>query len=272
VDQIVILTVPSGADITFDAQELGHSPVKLEGVRIGNHKLKITKDGFESIESDVYVGEARTLDFKLRPIPPPGTSGLPREEQIKEYQRQAEEAFSRGDYAIPYDGKSALYFADMIVALDDSNQFANDMREQVRKALHQSAQNAINRGDLAQAQDIYGVLVSYFPEDESGRSGVARVANLLMARRRGLLRKAEEAFRTGRLIEPERDNAYYYTKEVFNLDRQNQPARAIYNQIRDGMVSEGESAASSGEVDLAIKKFELAARYFPEDKHAGERL
>src|SRR5215472_2399789 len=220
VDQIVILTVPSGADIAFDAQQLGHSPVKLEGVRIGNHKLIIRKDGFEPIEQEVYVGEARTLDFKLRPIPPPGTGGLPREEQIREYQREAEEAFSHGDYAIPYEGRSALYFADMIVALDDSNQFANDMREQVRKALHQSAQNAMNRGDLGQAQEIYGVLVSNYPEDETARSGVAKVANLLMAHRRELVRKAEECLQVGKLIQPDHDCAYYYAKEALAIDRQ----------------------------------------------------
>jgi tetratricopeptide (TPR) repeat protein len=272
VDQIVILTVPSGADIMFDSQQLGHSPVKLEGVRIGNHKLAITKDGFEPVEKDVYVGEARTIDVKLRPVPPPGTAGLPREDQIREYQRQAEEAFARGDYAIPYDGKSALYFADMVLTLDESNQTALDMREQVRKALHQSAQTAFNRGELGQAQEIYGVLVSNYPEDETARSGVAKVANLLMAHRRELVRKAEECLRLGKLIRPERDCAYYYAKEALSLDRQNMSARAVYNQVRDSLASEADEAVQRGDLDVATNRFEQVVRFFPEDKHAGERL
>jgi tetratricopeptide (TPR) repeat protein len=272
VDQIVILTVPSGADIMFDSQQLGHSPVKLEGVRIGNHKLAITKDGFEPIEKDVYVGEARTIDVKLRPVPPPGTSGLSREDQIREYQRQAGEAFARGDYAIPYDGKSALYFADMVLTLDESNQSALDMREQVRKALHQSAQTAYNRGELGQAQEIYGVLVSNYPEDETARSGVAKVANLLMAHRRELVSKAEECLRLGKLIQPERDCAYYYAKEALSLDRQNTAARNVYNRVRDNLESGAEEAVQSGELDAAINRFEQVVRFFPEDKHAAELL
>src|ERR1700752_4338365 len=272
VDQIVILTVPSGADIMFDSQQLGHSPVKLEGVRIGNHKLAITKDGFEPVEKDVYVGEARTIDVKLKPVPPPGTAGLPREDQIREYKRQAEDAFARGDYAIPYEGKSALYFADMVLTLDESNQSALDMREQVRKALHQSAQTAFNRGELGQAQEIYGVLVSNYPEDETARSGVAKVANLLMAHRRELVSKAEECLRLGKLIQPDRDCAYYYAKEALSLDRQNTAARAVYNRVRDSLESGAEEAVQSGELDAAINRFEQVVRFFPEDKHAAEQL
>src|SRR5262245_8969002 len=35
IDQVVISTVPSGADVKFDSQWLGHSPVKLEDVPAG---------------------------------------------------------------------------------------------------------------------------------------------------------------------------------------------------------------------------------------------
>jgi tetratricopeptide (TPR) repeat protein len=160
----------------------------------------------------------------------------------------------------------------MVLTLDESNQSALDMREQVRKALHQSAQTAYNRGELGQAQEIYGVLVSNYPEDETARAGVAKVANLLMAHRRELVHKAEECLRLGRLIQPDRDCAYYYAKEALLLDRQNTAARNVYNQVRDSLASEAEEAARRGDLDAATSRFEQVVRFFPEDKHAGERL
>ena len=92
VDQLVILTVPSGAEISLDSKGYGHSPVKLEQLPIGTYTLTITKEGFEPIVKQVTISESQPLEFKLKPLAPSGTAGLTAEE----YQRAAEEAFAAG--------------------------------------------------------------------------------------------------------------------------------------------------------------------------------
>jgi len=154
VDQLIILTVPSGADISLDSKDYGHSPVKLEQLAIGNYTLTISKEGFEPIVETLSVSEPGGVEFKLKPIPPLEVVGLTGEEQIARYQQLAEQAFARGYYGTSYEG-SAINYVDYIQSVDPKNPFALEMRERIRKAAHQSAQGAIARGDLGQAQELY---------------------------------------------------------------------------------------------------------------------
>lgn len=275
VDQLVILTVPSGAEIRLDAKDYGHSPVKLEQLKIGTYALTITKEGFEPIEQSITVTESGPpLEIKLKPILPLEAANLPAEEQIKQFHQQAEEALSRGYYGLPYEG-SALYYAELIARLDTNNPFPADMRERVRKAAHQAAQTSITRADLAQAQEIFNFLIEYYPGDEEARAGAAKLENQLSARRgevRELVRKADEALQANRLTDPSRGSAYYYSKQALAIDRQNERARQIRNQVRDTLASAGEQAYSRGDVDAAIKQLEQVAQLFPEDKQARTRM
>jgi tetratricopeptide (TPR) repeat protein len=275
VDQLVILTVPSGADIRLDSKDYGHSPVKLERLAIGTYTLTIFKEGFEPIVQALPVTESGPVEFKLTPVLPSETVNLPAEEQIKQFQQQAEDAFARGYYGTVYEG-SALNYADMIKRLDNNNTFAAEMRERVRNAAHQSAQAAIPRGDLAQAQEIYNFLVEYYPDDEEARTAAARLENQLSARRgevRELLRKADEALQAGRLAEPgSRTSAYYYSKQALAIDRQNDKARQIRNQVKETLAAAGEEAYRRGEVEAAIKQFEQVGQLFPEDKLSRARV
>ena len=274
VDQLVILTVPSGADIKLDSKDYGHSPVKLERLTIGTYTLTISKEGFESIVEPLTVVESASIERKLKPVPPSEAVGLPAEEQIRTYQQRAEEAFARGNFGMVYEG-SALYYADNIRILDSSNSFAVEMRERVRKAAHQVAQAAIPRGDLAQAQDIYNFLVENYPDDDEVRAAAARLESQLAARRgevRELLRKADEALQAGRLTDPARASAYYYSRQALAIDRQNDKARQIRSQVRDTLASAGEQAYQRGDIEAAIKQFEQVSQLFPEDKQSRARV
>lgn len=275
VDQLVILTVPSGAEIKLDAKDYGHSPVKLEQLAIGTYTLTITKEGFESIEQPITVSESGPpIEFKLKPVLPSEAANLPTEEQIKRFQQQAEEALARGYYGLPYEG-SALYYADLISRLDTNrNPFADEMRERVRKAAHQAGQTAIQRADLAQAQEVYGFLIEYYPGDEEARVAAAKLENQLSARRgevRELVRKADEALQANHLMDPARASAYYYSKQALAIDRQNERARQIRNQVKDTLAAAGEQAYLRGDVEGAIKQLEQVAQFFPEDKQARAR-
>jgi hypothetical protein len=275
VDQLVILTVPSGADIRLDSKDYGHSPVKLERLTIGTYTLTISKEGFESIVEPLTVAESGPVEYKLKPVLPPDTVNLPAEEQIKQFQAQAEDAFARGNYGTVYAG-SALNYADMIKRLDPNNAFATEMRERVRNAAHRSAQAAIPRGDLAQAQEMYTFLIEYYEDDEEAKTAAARLENQLSARRgevRDLLRKADEALQAGRLAEPgSRTSAYYYSKQALAIDRQNDKARQIRNQVKETLASAGEQALTRGDVEAAIKQLEQVSQLFPEDKQSRSRV
>ena len=110
-------------------------------------------------------------------------------------QQQAEEALAKGNYGLIFEG-SALNFAELIAYFEPNNPFAVDMRDRVRRAAHQAAQNAVARGDLAQGQEVYKFLIDFFPYDEEARVAAARLENQLAARRGKVgefVRKAEEA-------------------------------------------------------------------------------
>lgn len=274
VDQLVILTVPSGADIRLDSKDYGHSPVKLEQLAIGTYTLTISKEGFEPIIEPLTVAESGPVEYKLKPVLPSETVNLPAEEQIRQIQQLAEDAFARGYYGPVYEG-SALHYADMIRRLDSNNTFAIEMRERVRNAAHQSAQAAIPRGDLAQAQDIYKFLVENYEDDDEARTAAARLENQLSARRgevRDLLRKADEALQAGRLAEPARTSAYYYSRQALAIDRQNDKARQIRNQVKETLAAAGEQAYKRGDVEAAIKQLEQVGQLFPEDKQSRARV
>ncbi len=274
VDQLVILTVPSGAEIRLDSKDYGHSPVKLEQLAIGTYTLTITKEGFEPIEQPITVSESGPVEFKLKPVLPSESANLPAEEQIKQFHQQAEEAFARGYYGLVYEG-SALYYADLILRYDSNNLFATDMRERVRKAAHQAAQTAISRADLAQAQEIYNFLIEYYPSDEEARVAAAKLENQLSARHgevRELVRKADEALQANHLTDPARASAYYYSKQALAIDRQNDRARQIRNQVKDALAAASEQAYARGDVDAAVKQLQQVAQLFPEDKQARTRM
>jgi uncharacterized protein HemY len=274
VDQLVILTVPSGAEIRLDPKDYGHSPVKLEQLAIGTYTLTITKEGFEPVVQEINVAESTTLEFKLKPIPPSDSLGLSPEEAIRQYQLQAEEAFARGNYMLGYED-TALYYADLILSSDPSNQFASEMRERIRKTEHQLARDAISRGDLGQAQDIYNFLIDNYPADEEARTAASKLENQLSLRRgelQNLVRKAEEALQSGNLIDPARASAYYYARQALAIDRTNAQARAVRDQVKKRRAEMSEQAFGRGDVESAINQMEQTIRLFPEDKQLKERL
>lgn len=276
VDQFMILTVPSGAEIKLDSKDYGHSPVKLERLAIGTYTLTISKEGFEPIEKPITVVESGPVEFKLKPVLPSEAAGLSAEEQIRQFQQRSEEAFARGNYGLPYEG-SAIYYADLISrTLDPASSFSSEMHERVRNAAHKAADAASSRGDLAQAQEIYNFLIENYPEDEEARAKAAKLeiqlAELGAVKVRDLLRKAEEALQAGHLADPARASAYYYSKQALAIDRQNDKARQIRNQVKEKLAAAGEQAYARGDVEAGVKQLEHVTQLFPEDKQARARV
>ena len=276
VDQLIILTVPSGAEIKLNSQTYGQSPVKLEQLPLGNYMLSIEKEGYEAVVKQIDVSDSTSpLEFKLELLPPPEDSDLPPEELIKRYEQSAEDAFGRGNYGLNFEG-SALYYAKLISDQDSNNLFAQEMQERVHKAAHQAAKDALANKDMARAQEIYNFLLTNYPKDQDARAALAKLEGALALRKgevRDLVRRAEDALRAGLLIEPRRTSAYSFAREALAIERQNAQARAVLNEVRDRLTSRIEDAYKRGDVDGAIKLLDQATQHFPDDKplHTRQR-
>lgn len=272
VDQLVILTVPSGAEVRLNSTGYGYSPVKLEQIPVGTYTLTISKEGFETITEERTISESQPqpLEYKLKRIAAIDSSTLSMEEK----QRRAEEAFESGHYGVPIDG-SALYYAELMRREDPSNQFAIDMLENVRKALHESAEAAVKRGDVLTAKETYDQLIAYYPEDKDAQAGLARLNSQLMARKGevlDLVRKAEEALQKEKLIEPDGASAYYFVKQALLIEPKNLQAQDISRRIRNRLLTISEQMYASGDEGEAIAQLNNFKRYFPDDRYMIARL
>jgi TonB family protein len=56
-------TSPSGATISIDGATAMNTPIKLDGVPPGTHKILITKPGFENVEMTIEVKGSKTKDL-----------------------------------------------------------------------------------------------------------------------------------------------------------------------------------------------------------------
>lgn len=272
IDQLVILTVPSGAEVKLNSIDYGYSPVKLEQLPVGTYTLTITKEGFETITEEIPISESplQPLEFKLKPRLPRDLLNL----SLEERQQRAEDAFAAGRYGQPFE-ESALWYAKLIYEEDPLNQFAIDMLERVRKALHEEADAAIKRGDFVTAKDTYSQLIAHYPEDKDAQAALARLESQLAARKgevNDLIGKAEEALNQDRLVEPALSSALYFVKQALAIDPRNAQAQMIKGQIRDQLLSISEHTYATGYENEAIQQLTRFKRHFPDDRLMAARL
>jgi hypothetical protein len=62
---VIIQTLPADADVSVDGKPAGLSPVALDDLFAGQHKLKIVKSGYRTEERDITVRESERLEFYL---------------------------------------------------------------------------------------------------------------------------------------------------------------------------------------------------------------
>lgn len=62
---VIIQTLPADADVSVDGKPAGLSPVALDDLFAGQHKLKIVKNGYRTEERDITVRESERLEFYL---------------------------------------------------------------------------------------------------------------------------------------------------------------------------------------------------------------
>ncbi|MFL6215239.1 MAG: PEGA domain-containing protein [Blastocatellia bacterium] len=276
VDQLIILTVPSGANVKLDAKDYGHTPVKLEQLVAGTYTLTIEKENYEPVSDQITITDAQTLEYKLKVLPSPDAAAGSPEEAIRKSQDKANEALARNQYLIPYEN-SAFYWAQQIQRYDESNAFAAEIIERVRHTELQIAREASASNDIGKAREIYNALSANYPDNEEVRAAVAKFENQISQHRgevTDLVKKATDALQAGSLIDPDRASAYYFAKRALAIDRQNTQARAVYNQVKETLTARADDAYRRGDVDVAIRQFSRVVQLFPDDKalrlHARE--
>lgn len=269
VDNLVILTVPSGAEIQLDSRSYGNSPIKLERLKVGTYTLTISKEGYEPVTEQIEVKESMPLEFKLKLLTPPEAADLNPEDQIALYQQKASEAFAQNHFLFPSEN-SALHYVELIRQNDETNQFANDMRENIRKRLLQIAQSNINAGNFGAAKEIYGNLLDYYPKDTDVKVAANRLDSQLSTKRgelRDYIRKAKDALNADVLLEPNKSSAYFYIQQALAIESQNPEALAVQSEIKSRVLNAAEQALARNDFDLAIKYLEQGQEKFSQDRH-----
>jgi hypothetical protein len=273
VDQVVILTVPSGAEIQLDSKSYGNSPVKLEQVKVGTYTLTIIKDSYETITRQIEISDTGPLEFNLKRVTPLEAANKSPEERIKMYQQDAEDALASNNLVWPSE-KNAFYFADLIAGEDPANQFAKDTKELVRKRVLQSVQASVARGDLADAKDTLSLLREYYPKDSEILAAANRLEAQLSTRRgevRDWIRRAEDAYRAGNFIEPFRISALHYAKQALAIEPQNPQAITIRGQVKTRLVALADQFRDRGDSEAEIRQLQLILTYF-DDKQVRTRI
>jgi hypothetical protein len=264
VDQVVILTVPSGAEIRLDTKSYGNSPVKLEQVKVGTYTLTISKDAYETITTQVEISDAGPLEFNLKRVTPIEAADKSPEERLRMYQQDAEEAIA-GNRLIWPPENNAFYFAELMIGEDPSNQFALDTKEIIRKRLLQAAQAAVARGDLGDAKESLSLLREHYSNDPEILGAASRLEAQLSARRgevRDWIRKADEAFRAGNLLEPYRISAFHFTKQALAIEPQNAQALSIRSQVKSRLLGMAEQFRERGDNEAELRQLQLIAQHF----------
>jgi tetratricopeptide (TPR) repeat protein len=269
VDALVIVTLPSSAEVVFDGKPLGPAPVKLEGVRVGAHVVTASKDGFVAVEQEIFVeeGHDEPVEIELKPIAPFGSVARTPAEQIEEFTSLAEDAVTRGELVIPVD-RSALYYADAILSLDRKNRFAHDLRGAIRTRLLADARAAVAARDLTRAREVYEQLELAFPGEEgaAGLSGVVEQLRRERSRVAELVARGEAALRAGRLIEPADRSAYAFAAQALAIDPDDARATGLRRKVRDRALARARGLLREERVEEAAATLRRMVTLFPDER------
>jgi serine/threonine protein kinase len=76
--RVIVNIIPSGARVWLDGREVGKSPVTIEDVAPGDHRLHVEASGFDAFDMQLAVGSGETMNSGIisliaskRPEPPP---------------------------------------------------------------------------------------------------------------------------------------------------------------------------------------------------------
>ena len=275
--QLIIKTTPEGATIFVDGQLRGVTPLSVEAIPSGPHRIKIVKTGYKGHAQniDVFQYATHSVRFTLEPVVP----ALPNKNlaELETWRAKLAQALKAQNLVTsPVD--NALDCANKILEIDATDVHAKSVRRKIGESLMKAANSAYARRDWLRAEQHYKKLVLAYPGDAAIASRLAEIAatNQARATERDLLAnwtaRAEAAIKAGNLLPPEKDNAMDALRYIQQLETNSTYARTATQRVKDMLQVRAEAKLAQQDWQGARQDFKVFLQYFPDDNHSQSQL
>ncbi|MBN2242023.1 MAG: PEGA domain-containing protein [Acidobacteria bacterium] len=276
---LVLQTTPPGASVSIEGKPMGETPLTLSDLRSGMVALKGEKEGYKELSQSVYVIPYTTqnLHWELEPL----VSELTNEQlaRIEALRKRLESAREEKIFLPPPEDYNVLLFADRILEIDPSNEYALNVKSGLVENIRNLADLAYAQQDWLEAEKQYrrlALLVQYDLVTETRLADIAKRIDESIKDREiqigGWKTRAEAAIKAGRLLPPEKDNALEAVRTIQRLDASNTYARETIARLKDLLQTRGDSKIAAEDWQGARNEFRSILQYFPEDTYSRARL
>jgi tetratricopeptide (TPR) repeat protein len=272
--QLIIKTTPDGATIFVDGQLRGVTPLAVQAIPSGPHRIKVVKNGYKGHAQniDVFQYATHSVRLTLEPLAPE----LPNKNlvELESWRAKLAQAVKARNFVTSAQD-NALYCANKILQIDANDVYAESIRRKIGGSLKKVAESAYARKDWMRAEKLYKNMVLAFPGDASIVSRLAEITAANQARTVELAdwtAKAEAAMKAGNLLPPEKDNAMDALRFIHQLETDSAYARTGTQRVKEMLRSRAEAKVAQHDWEGARQDFKIFLQYFPDDSHSQSRL
>ncbi len=276
---LVVKTTPPGATVFVDGKQMGPSPLTLEALKMGGHRIRATKEGYKEFTQQVEIipYSSENVHWKLEPL----VAHLTNEQlaEIESWRKKLEAAQKENILLPPPEDYNVLFFANKILSIDPANAYAFEVKNRLAEITRRSADLAYAREDWLEAEKHYKSLALPLPNDISINERLtdiaARIDASLKDREKQISEwtaKAEAAVKAGNLVPPEKENALDALRNIERLDRKNTYAKDALARLKEALQNRGDTKIGIGDLQGARNDFKIVLQYFPEDNYSKMRL
>jgi tetratricopeptide (TPR) repeat protein len=276
---LIIKTTPAGAMVSIDGRLRGASPIVISDLRSGGYEIRATKEGYKDIVQRVTVMPyaAENLHWNLDPIVPQLTN-----EQLAEveaWRKKLENAQRENILLPPPDDYNVLFFADKILAIDPTNNYALEAKNKLAETVRRIAEFAYAREDWLESEKQFKNLALLYPKDTAIEERLTEIAGKIdesikdrEKQAEDWKNKAEAAMRVGSLLPPDKDNALDAIRNIQRLDKSSPYVRESLAHLKELLQSRADTKAAGSDWQGARNDFRVILQYFPEDNYSRSRL
>ena len=272
--QLIVKTTPDGATIFVDGQVRGVTPLAVEEIASGRHRIKVVKTGYKGHAQniDVFQYATHSVRFTLEPLAP----ALPNKHlaELEAWRGKLAQAVKARNL-VTSSKDNALYCANKVLESDPTDVYAGSIRQKIGESLKKVAESAYARQDWVRAEKHYKNMVLAFPGDASVVSRLAEITAANQARVGNLAdwtARAEAAIKAGNLLPPEKDNAMDALRSIQQLETNSTYARTATQRVKEMLQGRAEAKVAQQDWDGARQDFKMFLQYFPDDRHSQSRL
>jgi len=276
---LIIKSTPPGISVSVDGKPSGETPLTLSNLRSGEYLLQGKKEGYKELSQNFYVMPYTTqnLHWDLEPI----VSQLTNEQlaRIESLRNKLESAQEENIFLPPPEDYNVLFFVDQILSIDPTNEYALNVKSKLADYIRNQAELAYTREDWLEAEKYYKNLSHLLQYDLATENRLVEIANLIDESIKDREKqveewkiRAEEAVKAGRLLPPDKDNAFDAVRNIQRLDPSNIYVRETIARLKELLQTRGDSRIAAGDWQGAQSEFKNILQYFPEDSYSKARL